>query len=105
MGRRIGLVALLLAGLVACSTSPVPGPQFAVGSHVVFISHTNVTLRRDCGQLMSAMTGLAEDGDEAIIRDRRFCASSWWYLVEVPALRGGPLSDTGWVPESNLKNR
>ena len=101
--RCAWLVATLITGLVACT--PSEPAQFAIGSRVVLVSQSNITLRRECGQLMSAVTGVVENGDEAIIRERRFCARSWWYLVEVPALRDHPLEDSGWVPQSYLKNR
>lgn len=99
-------MAFALAVTGCMPPPPPPGPQFAVGSRVMIVSQANVILRRECGQLMSAAVGLAENGDGAIIRDRRYCAGEWWYLIEVPALRDHPaMEDSGWVQESNLKNR
>ncbi len=104
--QGIAVMVFALTVIGCMPPPPPPGPQFSVGSRVMIVSQANVILRRECGQLMSAVVGLAENGDEVLIRDRRYCASEWWYLIEVPALHDHPaMDDTGWVQESTLKNR
>lgn len=110
-------IGLLVAGAwwlaMQFSTTTPEGassaPRFAVGASVRVVTHNpqlSASVLRGCptGFWMGVL-GVASDGDEARILDRRVCSDKWWYRISIPAAVDSEWDGVGWVDGVYLEIR
>ena len=107
----VGLLALAAWGLVAHasgSTPPATSPLFSPGAEVrvVVPGQTSTSVLRGCptGFWMGVL-GLATDGDDGQVIDRKVCGDAWWYEVALPGSATSAWDGRGWVSGAYLAPR
>ena len=107
--KRIFLFGLITLLIVACTTAevePTRSAKFSRGMRVQVVADTpSLSLFSDCRTGTTPLVGMANSGDDAVVRGRRTCVDGWWYEVQILALADTEWEGIGWVHEQNLKIR
>ena len=104
-------VLLMLAALTfrtSDNTRPSGSPRFSTGAQVRLNvpGDTSTSLLRGCPTgFWLGVVGVASDGQEGHVLDRRGCDGVWWYQISVPAAASGEWDGVGWVSGAYLTTR
>jgi serine/threonine protein kinase len=89
-------------------TSPSTPPNFSAGSQVrvTVPGSVSVSVLAKCPTGFSTNpVGVATEGDEAVILERKACNQEWWYQISIPKAASTNWNGQGWVPGKYLKQR
>jgi serine/threonine protein kinase len=90
------------------SGAPDAAAQFSAGSsvRVTGLGIVSVAVLAKCPTGFSTdPVGVASDGDEAMIVDRKPCNQEWWYEISIPKAASATWNGLGWIPGKYLKQR
>jgi hypothetical protein len=102
MAAWLSLLAILVSACANAQATQIP--HYPVSMEVRLKSDSaSLIMFSECGTPFGSLAGLANNGDVAVIVDRQNCNGSWWYQVQVPALKSEKWHGIGWVPEESIK--
>jgi hypothetical protein len=87
---------------------PSTPPQFSEGSNirVTVQGGGSVDILAKCLTGFSwDPVGVASDGDEGTILQRKPCNQEWWYEISIPKAVSAAWDGRGWIPGEYLKQR
>jgi serine/threonine protein kinase len=92
---------------VSPGTSTTP-PQFSEGSHVrvTLAGGSSMPLLAKCPTgFATNPVGVANEGDDATVLERKVCGADWWYQISIAQAASAAWNGQGWIPAKYLKQR